>query len=497
MTTGTGAARRPWLRVPGIETLVIGALVLFGYRVGLTGISDNSTFLHLRTGIDMVRHWSIPRTDPYSFTAHGQPWVVQSWLAEAVYGAAYHFLGPHALLIVNGVIVALVAGVIATLARTGSAIRTMATASLAVMAGAIYWAPRPLMFGLLALGLLILVVERRASPWWLLPIGWVWVNTHGSFPLGLAWLAARLVGEALDARRRPRWIEPYVVAFVAALALAAVNPLGPRLLSFPLTIESKSAVFRNVVEWRSPDFQTLQGFATLACLALVLLVLFQTKMRWADILPVVGFVALGLFSVRNIAPSAVVLAPALGRALAVRHVDEDGAGLRPAGSAGLNKAIAGVLVAAALVFTVGSQRANALDFSTYPTYAEEYMVTHGLLDPAAHRIAAQDIVGCYLILLRGTSGRVFVDDRVDMYPVSVSNDYDTLLHGDASSPSVLDRYHIDVVLWDRHLALPGVLRSTGGWRTVYPGPDAPAGSNRDSRWTVLVRDPTVPAGSLS
>jgi len=341
------------------------------------------------------------------------------------------------------------------------------------------------------------VVERRASPWWLLPIGWVWVNTHGSFPLGVAWLAARLVGEALDARRRPRWIEPYVVAFVAALALAAVNPLGPRLLSFPLTIEGKSAVFRNVVEWRSPNFQTLQGFATLACLALVLLVLLQAKMRWADILPVVGFVALGLFSVRNVAPSAVVLAPALGRALAVRRVDGDDARVRPAGSNGLNKAIAGVLVAAALVFTFGSQRANALDFSTYPTYAEEYMATHGLLDPASHRIAAQDIVGCYLILLRGTAGRVFVDDRVDMYPVSVSNDYDTLLHGDASSPSVLDRYHVDVVLWDRHLALVGVLRSAGGWRTVYPGPDAPAGSRRDSRWTVLVRDRTVAAGSLS
>jgi hypothetical protein len=466
--------------------------VLFGYRVGLTGISDNSTFLHLRTGVDMVRSWSIPRVDPYSFTAHGHAWVVQSWLAEAVYGAAYHFVGPHALLVVNGIIAALVAGVVATLARTGSAIRTMATSTLAVMAGALYWAPRPLLFGLLALGLSILVVERRASPLWLLPIGWVWVNTHGSFPLGLAWLAARVVGEAIDARQRPRWIEPYVAAFVAALALAAVNPLGPRLLTFPITIEKKSSVFRNVVEWRSPNFQTLQGFATLACLALVLLILFQAKMKWADTLPVVGFVALGLLSVRNVAPSAVVLAPALARALGVGRSDE-----AKSGAVGLNKAIAGVLVVAALVFTIGSQRANALDLSTYPTYATEYMGTHGLLDPATHRIAAQDVVGCYLILLRGTAGRVFIDDRVDMYPLSVSNDYDTLLHGDPSSTSVLDRYHVDVVLWDQRLALVGVLRSAGGWRTVYPGPDAPAGSKRDSRWTVLVRDPAVRAGSLS
>jgi hypothetical protein len=494
MTSSTGTSRRWLRRVPGIETLVVGALVLFGYRVGLNGVSDNSTFLHLRTGIDMVRQWSIPRVDPYSFTAHGQAWVVQSWLAEAVYGAAYHFVGPHALLIVNGVIAALVAGVVATLARTGSAIRTMATSTLAVMAGALYWAPRPFLFGLLALGLLILVVERRASPWWLLPVGWVWVNTHGSFPLGLAWLVARLVGEALDARRRPRWIEPYVVAFVAALALAAVNPLGPRLLAFPLAVERKSSVFRNVVEWRSPDFQTFQGVATLGCLVLALLILFHAKMRWADTLPVVGFVALGLFSVRNMAPAAVVLAPALATAMTTRRPTDQGQDqlVQPLSrSTSIDRVIAGVLVVAALVFTVGSLRTRPLDFSTYPTYAEEYMSTHGLLDPAAHRVAEQDVVGDYLALLRGQTGRVFIDDRVDMYPIAVSNDYDTLLHGDPSAATVLERYRVDVVLWDRRLALIGVLQHAGGWRTVYPGPDAPSGSGRDKRWTVLVRDSSV------
>ncbi len=31
----------------------------------------------------------------------------------------------------------------------------------------------------------LLVAEGGLSPWVLVPVFWIWVNTHGSFPLGL------------------------------------------------------------------------------------------------------------------------------------------------------------------------------------------------------------------------------------------------------------------------------------------------------------------------
>jgi hypothetical protein len=156
--------------------------------------------------------------------------------------------------------------------------------------------------------------------------------------------------------------------------------------------------------------------------------------------------------------------------------------------------MAALLLATALIGTLASARASALGLGGYPTQAEAYLVSHGLLDPSHHRIAAQDIVGCYLILIRGTTGRVFVDDRVDMYPVSVSQAYDDLLHGTANSVSVLDRYGVDVVLWNRRLPLVDELRVHGGWRQVYPADTAPSrGPGSDQRWTVFVRDASVPA----
>src|SRR4051812_30183961 len=69
-----------------VETIVVAVFAISGFRLGARPIHDNSMFTHLRTGVDMVRSGAIPRVDPYSWTAHGHPWVVQSWLAEWSYG---------------------------------------------------------------------------------------------------------------------------------------------------------------------------------------------------------------------------------------------------------------------------------------------------------------------------------------------------------------------------------------------------------------------------
>ena len=90
----------------------------------------------------------------------------------------------------------------------------------------------------------------------------------------------------------------------------------------------------------------------------------------------------------------------------------------------------------------------------------------------------QDTVGDYVILREGTSARVFIDDRFDMYPARITKDYGKLLDGAPSSLAILDRYRVDVVLWDRSLALVPLLRATGRWEQAYA----------KKGWVVLVRD---------
>ena len=459
------------LRAPSIESLFVLAIVLFGFRLGAHPIGDNSMFAHLRTGIDIANGHGIPRSDPYSFTARGEPWVVQSWFAEWTYGALYD-LGELTLVILEqAVLMAVLAWLVVRLASAGTPLRTALAGSIAVGAGAAYWTQRPLLFGLLGLALTVTAVERRWNPWWLVPIVWVWVNSHGSFPLGVAYLGARLAGEWIDERRLPS--ARYLGAFLVGCLAGAVNPLGPKLLTFALTIGEKTEVFREVTEWRSPNFQRADGVFTLIFMGAALLILVRTRVAWRHAIPLVGFVCLALFAVRNVAPAAIVMAPAIGAAL---RVTTPAVAARRETST-VNMAFLVVLVLAFALFAASGTSGRLLDTDTYPVAAVTYLDREGLLD-APHRVAHDDSVGDYLILRQGRAARVFYDDRFDMYPVEVSNDATTLIRAQAGALDVLDKYEIDAVLTETGSQLGALISEREDeWRRTY----------RRGGWTVYRR----------
>lgn len=451
------AGGRGQLRAPSLESLVVATLALAGFTLGARPIGDNSTFVHLRTGIDIAAGRGIPRVDPYSFTARGAEWVVQSWLPEAIYGWGRRLFGDGMLVLEQALLMAVLAWLLARLARTGTPLRTMVAGALAVGAGAAYWSPRPLLFGLICFALTVAIVEGRANRWWLIPVVWVWVNSHGSFPLGVAWLVAVLAGAWIDERRWPVERARYAVAFAAGLVVACVNPLGPKLLVFPLTVQQKQDVFRFVREWQSPDFQSGTGLVTLLFLVPALVLVLRARPPWRTVFPVTGFLVLGLIAVRNLSMLAVVLAPAL--AVALRAPAERAAEARSR----VNLYFAAVLGSAFLLFGLFGAMGRTVDTRAYPVASVRYLERQGLLG-GTHRVAAQDVVGGYLILRRAAP--VFIDDRVDMYPVKVTEDYIALLHGESRAEAVLDRWRIDVVLWQRDLPLTTILRSSGEWRQI-------------------------------
>ncbi len=501
------------LTSPSLESLFILAVVLFGYRVGGRPIGDNSMLTHLRTGIDMARTGAIPRRDPYSYTALGHDWVVQSWFPEWTYGWAFRLGGMELVVLEQALLVALLVWLVVRLARTGSPLRTALAGLTAVGVGAAFWTPRPLLFGLICMALLITVVERRRSPWLLVPVLWVWVNSHGSFPLGAVWLGAILVGELIDTRALPRRDLRYLWGYLAGLAVSVLNPLGAKLLSFPFTVGEKQESFRNIVEWRSPDFSRAGGYFALSFLVLAVILLLRGRPGWRDILPVVGFLGAGLVAARNIGVLAVVLAPALGRALTRRGVEspdaaasvpvgaaaDPAAGLGLAGGLGpdgepppdvaadrtpdvrspedrvrINRLMLLVLLAAFVVFTVPIAANSSLDLIGYPDKAMEHLRDEGRLEEP-HRLVEQDFIGNYLES-QWQDVPVFIDDRFDMYPLSVSRDYEALLNGRPNSMEVLDRWKADTVLWQKKLPLVTILAASG-WRETYS----------DKDWVVLER----------
>jgi len=337
------------------------------------------------------------------------------------------------------------------------------------------WSPRPLMIGLVLLGLTLLVAERRLPAWILLPVFWVWVNSHGSFPLGIVWLVARAGGEWLDWKAWPRETLRYAWTFVGSLAVAAVNPLGAKLLLFPLTLGKKQSTFESIIEWQSPNFHLSVNRFALVFLLLAALLLFRARLTWRDVVPTVVFLGAGLYAVRNLPLLAIVVAPVMCRIFR----KPEWTAPRPAPTASqlrMNRALGVTIAAAFVVFGVAAANTEALTFKGYPVKAVDYLQDNQLLG-GFHLLAHQDVVGNYLTLRYGRTVPVFIDDRVDMYPTRVTKDYISLLRGRPDTLDLLNNYGIDVVLWDRQQPLIQIIAASGKWHEVF----------RDHDWVVYRR----------
>jgi hypothetical protein len=442
-------------------------VALWGLAIGLRPLGDNSALTHLATG-RLILSDGIPRADPFSFTAPGEPWVVYSWLASTLMALAERAGGGNGIQLGRAALTCGLAVLVWALTRPAGVLggRILAVAPVLVI-GTSAWSERPLLFSLVFMAVLVLLAERdEAPPWLVLPVMWAWVNVHGSFPLALVYLGARLVGRRIDGAP-PGRLPRLAGLAVGGTLLGALNPLGPRLLVFPIELLGRNDLLSRVTEWRSPNFSRPPNLALLGMILLALL-LCSRRRTFEDGLPAVVFAASAAIAVRNSPLAAIVLAPVLARGLT-------GLGtIRGESRSGLTGVAAAGLVAVGAVVVATSLQEPAYDLAKYPVRQVRWMEQEGLLD---RRVAAQDFVGNYLIAERGTDGAVFFDDRFDMYPPRLIRDSVALLDGDEGWQRRLDRYGVDVVLWQRTRPLAGLLALDPAWEVV----------RRDSNWVVAVR----------
>jgi hypothetical protein len=256
---------------------------------------------------------------------------------------------------------------------------------------------------------------------------------------------------------------------VAGTALAFLNPLGPRLVLFPLQLVTRTAAFAGIAEWQPPNFDTVgQKFFLLQLFVAVLLLVRRPSYRAA--LPLAVFGILALTSVRNMVPASLILLPGMAVA-AGRAGTLDGRRRAPV----FTLATALVLLMVLPLGAVGLSGPSA-DLKGYPVKPVHWLDRHGQIGLDVH-LVTRDFVANYLEVRYGPGRvRVFVDDRVDMYPLQVSRDYLALLNGDAGWNRILAHYGTDVVLWSADRPLAQLLDASPDWRLVY----------RDHDWVVAV-----------
>ena len=133
---------------PRMATAVGAAVGVWGLAIGLLRLHDNSFLTHVATGRLILAH-GLPTHDPYSFTAHGDPWVVESWFASLCYGVVEKVAGGHGLQVLHAALAAVLAGLVWLLTRPAQTLVGRILAAAVVLAvGTGYWTPRPLLIAL-------------------------------------------------------------------------------------------------------------------------------------------------------------------------------------------------------------------------------------------------------------------------------------------------------------------------------------------------------------
>jgi 4-amino-4-deoxy-L-arabinose transferase-like glycosyltransferase len=459
-------------RGPGLELVFTVLFVLAGWWVGIRQLSDNSFFWHLRTGRYILDH-GIPHGDVFSYTAPGAHWVAQSWLAELAYGVLDRSFGAFAIRVLVALTGAAITLLSYRLARrlAGDRVRAALVALVAFLATFVVFSERPLAFGLLSALVVVWIVEvpdariaRR--PLVALPIVfWVWANVHGSFALGVVYIGLHVLGRAIDGEMPWRGRERDLVAGTfLGLVVSLANPYGPGLLLFPVQLMGRGQVLSQVVEWRSPDFRSSVGMAFAAWLVVLIgaLALSSRRPTRRDVLVALPFVLLALWAERNIGLAVLFTLPIAARAVATPR---DRADSRTPASA------IALLVVVSLFAVSGVDAARQPDFQvgSYPAEAMSYVQAHGLLGT---RLFTTDAWAGYTILRFWPQQRVFLDDRYDMYPKRLVDDYIDVADGHPGWQRVLDRNHVQVVVWQPKRALSQLLAESPQWRRVHTDANA-------------------------
>ena len=332
-----------------------------------------------------------------------------------------------------------------------------------------YWSPRPLLIALALFAVLIVMVENDTGPpWAVVPLMWVWVNVHGSWPFALAYLVLRLGGPARRRHALGRLPRLLGLAVLGAV-LGALNPIGPRLLAYPLTVLTHHQAFSHIAEWQSPSFSDPVNVVFLAEVLLAVILLVARRGTIEDALVVTVFTGAALVASRNVPVAALVVTPVLARGLAgLGTIDGTGRGV-VAGAALVALAALGVALVG------GALQHPAYNLSTYPVTEVTWMQDHGLVPG---RVAAPDYVGNYLEWRYGTRANVFIDDRVDIFPDAVNRDYDVLLDGAQGWQTVLARYGFHAVLWPRSEPLASLVAEDPDWSVRLLGPPLDRGRAR-------------------
>ena len=459
---------------------------VFAFLFASRPLSDGDFWWHLKTGEYIVRNFSIPRVDFYSFTVPGRHWVAHEWLSEVIFYLVYSRAGFNTLIFIFTIVTVLAFWVVFRRTQAHPFVKGFAVLlSVWSILPTIGVRPRAftLVFAAIYLALLHGFVRDRATRaiWWLVPIMIVWVNLHAGYLIGLVLIGVTLVGVVLDAwfageKLASHWsrLKTLALVFIACLLSVNLNPQGPRIFLFPFEFFFSPIQQDQITDWLSPDFHEKALFPLLALIMLTItaLALSPKRVRPSELLLFLGTLYMTLKSNRHMAIFALVAGPMLADYL--QHWLDTTRFARiftasPAtASSGRRQFIFNLILVVVLIACVIKLKSVIYSPPTQarvgvPLNAVAYLKENGI---TGNTFTDPNIWGGYLIW-ETPANPVYIDGRIDMYGDEFMREYLGIIRGVTPWQEPFDKYGVQVAIVSPTSMLRLQFEQSPQWQQLY------------------------------
>ena len=473
-----------WWRWLTFERMVTAVLFLGIFAMAARLPFDTDSWWHLQSGRWIVENQAIPRTDPFSFTRFGQPWIDHGWLAQIGWYLVFDWLGYAGPVLLLAVLVT--AAYYFAWLQCWDSNRWLQAFILIVAAAAsgIIWAARPQMVSFFLTSVVAFLLYRFKQGqhriiWWLPLVFLLWVNIHGGFAIGFILLFAYLFGELGNIILKTgspsigwRSLGMLLLVMLVSIAIIPLNPYGFQMLTYPFRTVGIEILQQFIAEWQAPNFHEfyLHPFIWLLLAALTSFGLAGKRADFTDLTLVALFTYMSLLAVRNIPLFALVTAPVIVRNSTAawerwRGQPEN----RPMTSSGLMTAV-NWLIILLLVGVVGlrvtqsaSAEANQAEFiETLPVGAVEFLRQEQPPGPIFNNYNW----GGYIIW-QLPEYPVFVDGRTDLFDDEFLRQYLAIYLGEDGWQEKLDSFGVNLILIEPGSGLARELNRGSEWMMEY------------------------------
>ncbi len=475
--------------LPSIADMLFLSIFLFlSFYKGMALLGDCDTGYHIRAGEWILSHLAVPHQDMFSFHTPALSWTAHEWLSEVVMALIHNSFGLTGLAVFFAGILALVSMILFRMLQkeNGNILLAVIVVLIATISSQIHWLARPHVFSLLLFLVWYRILdEYRANGinrlYLLPPVMLLWVNLHGGFLAGFILLGIFFLGEvpgsfskAVEEQNKARQqLKALVVTTAVCIPVSCVNPYGYHILMFPFNLVSNKLIMDSVTEFLSPNFHEPSPFKYLVLLLLAVLALSRERLKLVEILLLLVFLNMSLYSVRYIPLFALVSAPIL-----TRHADTLLNNSRNRFSAFVSRKALNI---ASIDAISGGILWPILAFMAVSCLAASGTIHYGF-NPKKKPIAAvrfiekanlpgnmfnNDEFGDYVIYAAWPRYKVFFDGRSDMYGSELLKEYKQITNFEKGWEKTLKKYGINWIFFNSDSKLTRYLLERKDWVLIY------------------------------